>query len=379
VFVRRIELHDFRSYPSLELELEPGVVTFLGANGQGKTNIVEAVDYVARLGSHRVSNDQALVRSGSTQALVRVVVQRDSRQAVVEIEIVPGKSNRARVNRSPLSRARDALGWVQTVVFSPEDLSIVKGDPAARRGFLDDLVEMRAPRMAGVRSDYDKLLRQRNTLLKSGRDHRRRSGGVDEHFDSTWQIWSEQLGQRGAEIVLARQGLVKELAPLVDDAYADVAHASQRQQIGLSYDPSTPLPDGGSRDELAAALLQAMSDRKAEELDRGVTLVGPHRDDLDLSIGDLPVRGYASHGETWSFALALRLAAFDLLRATGDDPILILDDVFAELDEGRRERLASRVSVAEQVLITAAVASDVPDVLNGLAFDVQGGMVRARG
>jgi DNA replication and repair protein RecF len=378
VFVRRLELYDFRSYETVLVDLQPGVVTFLGHNGQGKTNLVEGIDYLARLGSHRVSTDQPLVRAGCPQALVRAVVQRQGRDAVLEVEIVPGKSNRARVNRAPVARARDVLGWVRTVLFSPEDLAVVKGDPSGRRSFLDDLVVMRSPRMVAVRSDFDKALRQRNSLLKSARERRRRSGGVDEHFDSTWQVWSEQLARSGAELTVARRRLVGDLEPLVADAYADVAHASGRQKTRLAYQPATQLGDADDRDAVAESLLQAMAGRKREELDRGVTLVGPHRDELELSIDGLPVRGYASHGETWSFALALRLASFDLLRGDGDDPILILDDVFAELDEGRRERLAGRVVRAEQVLITAAVPSDVPALLEGCSFDVDSGTVTAR-
>ena len=375
-----LSLHDFRSYPAVEVALDPGVTAFIGRNGQGKTNLVEAVDYVARLSSHRVASDAPLVRHGADHAVVRAAVVRDGRTALLEVEINPGRSNRARVNRSPLPRARELLGMVRTVFFSPEDLALVKGDPGERRRFLDDLLTQRAPRFAGVRSDYERVLKQRNTLLKSARASGR--GARSESAVATLGVWDAHLARTGAELLAARIVLVRELRPLVAKAYAAVARGAGNAEAGLVYRPSFELPTevvdgeiGPDRNDLVQALLAELERRRGDELDRGVTLVGPHRDELALSLGELPVRGYASHGESWSFALALRLASYDLLRAGGDDPILILDDVFAELDVDRRARLAELVAGAEQVLVTAAVPADVPELLDGSRFSVTGGEV----
>ncbi|HET7358192.1 MAG TPA: DNA replication/repair protein RecF [Nocardioidaceae bacterium] len=375
-----LSLHDFRSYPAVEVALVPGVTAFIGSNGQGKTNLVEAVDYVARLSSHRVASDAPLVRHGADHAVVRAAVVRDGRTALLEVEINPGRSNRARVNRSPLPRARELLGMVRTVFFSPEDLALVKGDPGERRRFLDDLLTQRAPRFAGVRSDYERVLRQRNTLLKSARASGR--GARTESAVATLGVWDAHLARTGAELLAARIALVRELRPLVAKAYSAVARGAANAEAGLVYRPSFELAaevvdreTGPDRSDLVQALLAELERRRGDELDRGVTLVGPHRDELALSLGELPVRGYASHGESWSFALALRLASYDLLRAGGDDPILILDDVFAELDADRRARLAELVADAEQVLVTAAVPADVPELLDGTRFSVAGGEV----
>ena len=375
-----LSLHDFRSYPAVEVALDPGVTAFIGSNGQGKTNLVEAIDYVARLSSHRVAGDAPLVRNGADHAVIRAAVVRDGRTALLEVEINPGRSNRARVNRSPLPRARELLGMVRTVLFAPEDLALVKGDPGERRRFLDELLTLRAPRFAGVRSDYDRVLKQRNTLLKSARASGR--GARTESAVATLGVWDAHLARTGAELLAARIALVRELQPLVAKAYAAVAREAANAEAGLAYRPCfelaeeivqvEPAPD---RNELAQAMLTELERRRSDELERGVTLVGPHRDELALSLGDLPVRGYASHGESWSFALALRLASYDLLRAGGDDPILILDDVFAELDVDRRARLAELVAGAEQVLVTAAVPADVPELLKGSRFSVTGGQV----
>ena len=380
--VAHLSLHDFRSYVDAEVALGPGVTSFLGRNGQGKTNLVEAVDYVARLGSHRVSGDAPLVRLGADHAVVRLSVVRDEREAVLEVQINPGRSNRARVNRSPLSRARDVLGLVRTVLFSPEDLALVKGDPGERRRFLDDLLVQRAPRFAGVRSDYDRVLKQRNSLLKTARLGSRSGGG--QSALSTLSVWDAHLAHGGAELMAARLRLVDELQPHLLRAYDAVAGAAPAGtgHVAAVYKPSFELPgaatDGGpsyDREALGEALLAEVGRRRDEEVERGVSLVGPHRDDLVLSLGPLPVKGYASHGESWSTALALRLASYDLLRAGGDDPILILDDVFAELDVDRRDRLAELVAGAEQVLVTAAVADDVPAALAGVRLDVVEGKV----
>jgi DNA replication and repair protein RecF len=380
VHVAHLSLHDFRSYAEVEVALTPGVTAFIGLNGQGKTNIVEAIDYVARLSSHRVASDTPLVRHGSGQAVVRAAVVRDDREALLEVEINPGKSNRARINRSPLPRARELLGMVRTVLFSPEDLALVKGDPSDRRRFLDDLLILRAPRFAGVRSDYDRVLKQRNSLLKTAGAARRGSASSrSESALSTLGVWDAHLARTGAELLAARIALVEELKPLVGKAYEAVARGASRSDATMGYKPSFELPphDGPApnRNDLALAILAEVENRRNDELDRGISLVGPHRDELQLMLGPLPVKGYASHGESWSFALALRLASYDLLRAGGDDPILILDDVFAELDLDRRERLAELVADAEQVLVTAAVPADVPETLRGARFDVADGEV----
>ena len=369
--VAHLSLHDFRSYDAVDVELGPGVTAFIGRNGQGKTNLVEAIDYLSRLTSHRVATDAPLVRQGCNQAVVRANVVRDDRTALLEVEINPGRSNRARVNKAPLPRSRELLGLVRTVVFSPEDLALVKGDPSERRRFLDDLLVLRAPRYAGVRADYDRILKQRNALLKTAKLNRR--GRPDEHFESTLAVWNAQLSRVGAELLAARIALVDELQPLVAAAYAEVAPESGRAE--LAYQPNFDVALTWDRAELTAAFDAALEHRKQDEIDRGVSLVGPHRDELVLTLGPLPVKGYASHGECWSFALSLRLASYDLLRAGGDDPILILDDVFAELDTDRRDRLAARVAGAEQVLVTAAVPADVPAELSGARFDVGHGKV----
>jgi DNA replication and repair protein RecF len=374
VYVSHLTLHSFRSYDELEVPLEAGVTAFIGSNGQGKTNIVEAVDYLSRLTSHRVSADAPLVKQGAERAVVRAAVVKHGRQAVLEVEINPGRSNRARVNRSPLPRARDLVGLVRTVLFSPEDLALVKGDPSERRRFLDDLMMLRSPRLAGVRSDYDRVLRQRNALLKNAAADRRRGG---EYFDSTLAVWDDQLVALGAEVVAARAALVEELGPLLAEAYAAVAKDGGRNEATVRYSPRLPLgePVAGeplpTRETVAETFRAELARRRNDEVHRGVTLVGPHRDELTLAIGTLPVKGYASHGESWSYALAMRLASYELLRADGDDPVLILDDVFAELDTDRRDRLAELVAGAEQVLVTAAVWADVPELLAGRRIDVR--------
>jgi DNA replication and repair protein RecF len=377
VHVSGLELTDFRSYLRVELELEPGVTAFLGPNGQGKTNLVEAVDYAATQTSHRVASDQPLVRHGADRAVIRLRVRRDDREALIELEINPGKANRARLNRGAVPRARDVLGIVRTVLFAPDDLELVKGDPSARRRFLDDLLVARQPRFAGVRADYDRLLKQRNTLLKSAGG---RGGRHGESSLSTLDSWDAHLAQVGGELLAARLDLVAALAPPVSRHYAAVSDAVDKPDGGnetqLAYRASLDLDGATERSALESALLDEMARRRSEELDRGMTLVGPHRDDVEMALGGLPARGYASHGESWSLALSLRLAAYDLLRADGDDPVLILDDVFAELDAHRRECLAEIVRGAEQVLITAAVEEDVPKELVSRHYAVQAGEVR---
>jgi DNA replication and repair protein RecF len=382
VYVAHLSLHDFRSYPTAEVALEPGATAFIGPNGQGKTNLVEAIDYLSRLSSHRVASDAPLVRTGADRALVRASVVREGRQALLEVEINPGRANRARVNRADLPRARELVGLVRTVIFAPDDLATVKGDPAQRRAFLDDLLVLRGPRLAGVRSDYERVLRQRNSLLKTAGSARRGSSSQESAL-STLGVWDAHLARTGAELLAERLALVAALRPYVGNAYATVARDASRDDAGLDYQPSLELGDDVDRAALTERLLAELERRRGDELDRGLSLVGPHRDELLLTLGNgdsdehrLPVRGYASHGESWSFALALRLASYDLLRADGDDPILILDDVFAELDAARRAQLAELVAGAEQVLVTAAVAADVPEKLAGVRYAVGGGEVR---
>ncbi|MER8071751.1 DNA replication/repair protein RecF [Streptomyces sp. NPDC094034] len=408
--VTHLSLADFRSYARVEVPLDPGVTAFVGANGQGKTNLVEAVGYLASLGSHRVSSDAPLVRMGADRAVIRAAVTQGERSQLVELELNPGRANRARINRSSQVRPRDVLGIVRTVLFAPEDLALVKGDPGERRRFLDELITARSPRMAGVRSDYDRVLRQRNTLLKSAAMARRHGGrGMDL---STLDVWDQHLARAGAELLAQRVDLIATLQPLADKAYEQLAPGGgpvaleYRSSAGDPGDSDGSRGSGGSgvsgapdasgaaasgtgtgggdglvasgvasRDELYAHLLAALAGVRKQEIERGVTLVGPHRDDLVLRLGRLPAKGYASHGECWSFALALRLASYDLLRAEGNEPVLVLDDVFAELDARRRERLAELVAPGEQVLVTAAVDDDVPGVLAGARFAVADGMV----
>lgn len=375
--VAHLTLHDFRSYADLDVELGPGATAFIGRNGQGKTNLVEAIDYLSRLSSHRVASDAPLVRAGTDQAVVRAAVVRDGRTAVLEVELNPGRANRARINRSPLPRPREIIGLVRTVVFAPDDLTLVKGDPSDRRKFLDDLLLLRAPRLGGVRADYDRILKQRNTLLKTAGVAR---GDARDTALSTLGVWDAHLARVGAEVLAARLRLVDDLRPYVGKAYEAVARGASRDDAEIAYKPSFELDGATDAGDLTEALLAELERRRKDELDRGISLVGPHRDELLLTLGNddlrLPVKGYASHGESWSFALALRLASYDLLRADGDDPILVLDDVFAELDAERRRQLAELVAGAEQVLVTAAVAADVPEALQGVRFVVADGEVR---
>lgn len=370
--VSHLSLADFRSYARAEVPLDPGVTAFVGPNGQGKTNLVEAVGYLATLGSHRVSSDAPLVRMGAERAIVRAAVVQGERQQLVELELNPGKANRARINRSSQVRPRDVLGIVRTVLFAPEDLALVKGDPGERRRFLDELITARSPRMAGVRSDYDRVLKQRNALLKSAALARRHGG---RQLDlSTLDVWDQHLARVGAELLAQRLDLIAVLQPLADKAYEQLAPGGG--PLALEYRGSAGDGMGGAttREELYGLLTEALGAARKNEIERGVTLVGPHRDDLQLKLGQLPAKGYASHGESWSYALALRLASYDLLRGEGNEPVLVLDDVFAELDARRRERLAELVAPGEQVLVTAAVEDDVPGVLSGARFAVAEGV-----
>jgi DNA replication and repair protein RecF len=383
VHLTRLALTDFRSYAAADVMLGPGVTTFTGSNGQGKTNLVEAAWYAATFGSHRVAADAPLIRQGSERAILRAAVRSGGRDSLLEIEINAGRANRVRLNRMPVPRPRDALGVLRCVLFAPEDLAVVKGDPDQRRRYLDDLLVAVRPRNAGVRADYERVLRQRNALLKSAKAR----GGVPP---SAMEVWDDHLVAAGAELTAARLGLVARLQPLVARCYSAVSGAEQdtamryllsaSRQAGSDgggqsgVDAADPLsPDDPA--SLAKLLRAALEARRRAELERGVSLVGPHRDELELQIGGLPARGYASHGESWSLALALRLAAYQLLRADGEDPVLILDDVFAELDSERRDRLADLVADAEQVLVTAAVPGDVPARLSGARYTVAGSVI----
>jgi DNA replication and repair protein RecF len=379
-----LQVTDFRSWEHADLELEPGPAVLVGANGQGKTNLVEALGYAATLGSHRVATDAPLIRHGCSRAIVRTAIVNDGRELTIELEITAGKANRARVNRGPVPRTRDVLGILRTVLFAPEDLALVRGDPGERRRFLDDLLVLRAPRYAGVRADYDRVLRQRNALLKSS-GHARRAGSKGDGANAlgTLDVWDGHLARHGAELLAARLDLVADLAPHVTAAYAGVAPESRpawiRYRSGIA--DSFPGEYGTAQaradvEVLTDALLAAMVANRDQELDRGVSLVGPHRDELELTLDRFPAKGYASHGESWSFALALRLGSYELLRADGNEPVLVLDDVFAELDRRRRERLAEVSVAAEQVLVTAAVAEDVPSELAGARYLVADGEVR---
>jgi len=382
VYLRHLSLGDFRSYPTAEVALEPGVSTLVGLNGVGKTNLVEAVGYLASLSSHRVAQDAPLVRHGAERAIVRGAVVRDGRESLVELEIVPGRANRARLNRTAM-RPREVLGTLRTVLFAPEDLALVKGDPSDRRRFLDGLLVSRQPRWAGVCSDYDMILKQRNALLRAaapGRRGRRRSEPAPT--PETLDVWDDHLALVGGQLLYARLRLVRDLAPLLTEAYQQVSAAAHEARLtyrsSLDEESAAAIEAGEvfSPEEWRDRMLGTMRERRGAELDRGVSLVGPHRDELVLSLGELPAKGYASHGESWSFALGLKLAAYHLLRHDlGDDPVLILDDVFAELDARRRTRLAALVADGEQVLITAAVEEDVPDALRGVRFGVRPGHV----
>ena len=376
--VTHLSLADFRSYPTAELPLLAGVTAFVGPNGQGKTNLVEAIGYAASLSSHRVATDAPLIRFGCPRAVVRVGINKAGRSILVELEIVSGSANRARVNRAAVPRPREVLGLLRTVLFAPEDLALVKGDPDGRRRFLDDLLVARAPRFSGVRSDYDRVVKQRNALLKAIKQ-----GKADVR---TLDVWDSQLAIVGAELLAGRRYLVHLLAPHVADAYREVSAAQGEARIEYRSslgEQALADPQPG-RDYLRALLLEAAARRRPVEIERQMSLVGPHRDDLHLNLGPFPAKGFASHGESWSYALALRLASYQLLRAdTGADgdgePVLILDDVFAELDAGRRDRLAALVSGAEQVLVTAAVPEDVPMALDGDRVEVLDGEVHRAG
>ncbi|SON59798.1 DNA replication and repair protein RecF [Mycobacterium simulans] len=360
MYVRHLGLRDFRSWAHADLELQPGRTVFVGPNGYGKTNLVEALWYSSTLGSHRVGTDMPLIRAGADRAVISTIVVNEGRECAVDLEIAAGRANKARLNRSPVRSTREVVGVLRAVLFAPEDLALVRGDPADRRRYLDELATVRRPAIAAVRADYDKVLRQRTALLKAASGTRYRG---DRAALDTLDVWDNRLAEHGAELMAARIDLVSQLAPEVEKAYQLLAPESRSASIGYraSMDGVGRGESGGAdREALETGLLAALAARRNAELERGVCLVGPHRDDLELRLGDQPAKGFASHGESWSLAVALRLAAYELLRADGTEPVLLLDDVFAELDTKRRRALATVAESAEQVLVTAAVLEDVP-------------------
>ena len=377
--VKHLTLSNFRNYQTVELPLNQGINLLVGKNGQGKTNLAEAIFYAATLSSHRVSGYLPLIKQGESKAIIRILARFDDRENLLELELNTQGSNRARINKGDASRVRDVLGYVNAVIFSPEDLDIVKRDPSNRRAFIDELIAQLTPRMAGVYSDYERVLKQRNTLLKSARNIPTGSSSL-----STLDSWDQSLVRIGSEIISARFDITARLAPHLQEAYAAIADEKNDPSVKLrssllsndiESETSNEFLDTGNREEIENLFQQRLKDVRSKELERGVTLVGPHRDDLLLLLGTLPAKGYISHGESWSYALALKLASAELIRkeARAGDPVLILDDVFAELDSTRRSRLAALVSHNEQVIITAAVAEDVPFELSATRFYVNAG------
>ena len=377
MWLRRLELSDLRSYQHVTLDLPEGVMVLVGANGQGKTNLLEAIYRAATGSSHRAAGDAPLVRAGAQLGVIRCELSTDGgRRRTLDLEVGSGRRTRTRVDGQQVHRSSDALGVLRAVMFAPEDVAIVRGDPSERRRFLDELLAQRRPAFAAARSEYDRALRQRNQLLKQARGL---SADAREAAAGTLEVWTEQLVRHGAQIIAARVAAIRTLAGPVDRFYRELADRPER--IALTYrwsagDDLAPIPED---DEVAAdpvpdpapiieALRTAFADRRGDELARGQTLVGPHRDDLELAIGALPARGYASQGEAWSLALALKLATFEVLAQVGDRPIVLLDDVFAELDRSRRSRLAAACGRFDQTLVSAAVEEDVP--LEGARVDV---------
>lgn len=358
--LNKLSLTNFRSYTSLECDFPEGVITFIGNNGAGKTNVAEALIYLAYLSSHRVSTNQPLIKAGAEQAIIRAEVSNHDRKLTVDLEINANKANRAKINGNPVKSQREILGVLQTIYFSPEDLDLVRGEPTGRRDFLDKLLILRTPRIAGVIADYERVVKQRNILLKTRAPQ------------NALAPWTEQLISLGAELAAARITLVTKLNPYVSENYRAL---NEIKPASIGYKSST---EGLTTDtnECMTALESKASEVASQEYERGVSMIGPHRDDLALNLGEFPAKGYASHGESWSMALSLKLGALNLVRADGSEPILILDDVFAELDTTRREHLTAATHISEQTLITAAVESDLPPGLHPTRFYVEGGQVR---
>jgi len=387
VIVRHLNLTDYRNYAVVDVALEPGPNLFVGRNGQGKTNLVEAIGYLSSLGSHRVSSEQALIRHGADAAIIRARIVHDGRELLAEVQLNRGSANRAQVNRSQI-KPRELPRYVSTVLFAPEDLLIVRGDPSARRRFIDQLLVQRIPRLAGVMADYDRSLKQRNSLLKSARARGLKSGPL-----ATLDLWDDRLVQYGTEIIAERLQLLAMLGGPLRAAYEAVAGDDHRPVLlpvlsiagtdaedeSAAADPTEGVEPGAPVDlaRIAERFRAALAQRRSSELERGLTLVGPHRDDVFFGLNGLPVKGYASHGESWSFALAAKLASAELLRADSSlgDPVLILDDVFAELDSRRRERLAAAVAEYDQVIITAAVFDDVPERFTAHVVRIEAGRI----
>ncbi|HEX9832162.1 MAG TPA: DNA replication/repair protein RecF [Mycobacterium sp.] len=361
MYIRSLALTDYRSWARIEIDLEPGRTVFVGANGFGKTNLIEALWYSSTLASHRVGTDAPLIRVGAQRAVVSTIIVNEGRELAVDLEINAGRANKARLNRSPVRSAREILGALRAVLFAPEDLALVRGDPGERRRYLDELATIRRPQVAAIRADYEKVLKQRTALLKSAAGAKYRG---DRSVLDTLDVWDGHLAAHGAALIAARVDLVNQLAPEVEKAYQLLAPASRpaaiRYRSGVEVVECEAQAGTGSAELFEAALLDALARRRDAELERGVCLVGPHRDDLELRLGDQVAKGFVSHGESWSMALALRLAAYELLRADDGDPVLLLDDVFAELDSARRQALANVAASAEQVLVTAAVQDDIP-------------------
>lgn len=374
MFVRELALRQYRSWDRLNLELRPEPTILVGRNGFGKTNVLEALFYVATLRSHRVSSDAPLVRTGSDAARIAATVHNSGRELSVDLTIAGQGANKAAVNTAPVRRTREILGILRTVLFAPEDLALVRGDPSERRRFLDEIVVQLRPIAAGAKADYDKVLRQRSALLKTAGAAMRRSAAEADSVMSTLDVWDAQLAQFGAEVTAERIAVVNRLNPLVAQAYSSIAPHSRPAAIEYksAAGPEVDGSAGGvaSVEEIRDVLAQRLLEVRGKEIDRGLCLIGPHRDDLQLRLGAEPAKGFASHGESWSLALALRLACVDLLRADGVEPVIMLDDVFAELDAARREKLAEFTSSAEQLLITAAVGADIPAAVAGRRISV---------
>jgi DNA replication and repair protein RecF len=337
VHVEHLWLKDFRSYAEVDLELTPGVCAVLGPNGVGKSNLLEAVAYLGLLESFRGAPTEALIRSGADAAVVRGVVRSDGREQLIEAELVSSGRNRVLVNRQRLVRSRDLLGAVRVTIFSPEDLALIKGGPALRRTYLDQLLVAVDPRNDALRAEFERALRQRNALLKQCK------GRLDEAASLTLEVWDEKIVQAGEELALRRNELVSRIEPVVVAAYADVAGSDQ--PISLRYDAPWR----------AAGLAASLGSVRADELRRGVTLVGPHRDDVAIALNSLPSRTHSSQGEQRSLALALRLAAHRLVdEVVGSPPVLLLDDVFSELDPERSAALLRSLPTGQTLLSTAA-------------------------